>query len=106
MVQLQVDSRPEAGVAFPMRRLPLCVTAAQVQERFLLDVTREEELCADAMLCVVVDAKCGDVIGLHTLGRGLFNPASLPPTLERCRATAAALTQQLERELAIKERGR
>mmetsp|Transcript_118357 Transcript_118357/g.315000 ORF Transcript_118357/g.315000 Transcript_118357/m.315000 type:complete len:287 (-) Transcript_118357:97-957(-) len=102
VVQLTVDDRPEAGRAFPLRRLPLCVTVAQLQGRLLLDVTAEEELCADAMLCVVVDAKCGDVLGLHKLGRGLFDVASLPVMLERCKATAAALMQQLERELALK----
>lgn len=102
VVQLKVDDRPEVGVAFPLRRLPLCVTVAQLQGRFLLDVTVEEELCSDSMLCVVVDAKCGDVLGLRKLGRGLFDLASLPAMLERCRATAAALVQQLERELAVK----
>lgn len=103
VVQLRVDDRPEMGTPFPLRRLPLCVTVAQIQDRFLLDVTSEEELCADAMLCVVVDAKAGDIIGLHKLGSGLFDIAGLPSMLERCRATAAALIQQLERELALKD---
>lgn len=105
LVQLKVDNRPEVGTPFPLRRLPLCVTVAQLQGRFLLDVTLEEELCADAMLCVVVDAKCGDTIGVHKLGRGLFDVALLPAMLERCKATAAALVQQLERELALKDQG-
>lgn len=100
VVQLRVDDRPEMGTPFPLRRLPLCVTVAQIQDRFLLDVTSEEELCADAMLCVVVDVKGGDVIGLHKLGRGLFDVATLPSMLERCRATAAALMKQLEMELS------
>lgn len=103
VVQLQVDDRPEMGTPFPLKRLPLCVTVAQIQDRFLFDVTAEEELCADAVLCVVVDAKCGDVIGLHKLGRGLFDIVALPSILERCRATAAALVQQLETELALKD---
>ncbi|CAE8599144.1 unnamed protein product, partial [Polarella glacialis] len=102
-VQLKVDDRPEAGVPFPLKKLPLCVTVAQIQDRFLLDVTSQEELCADAMLCIVVDAKTGDVIGLHKLGRGLFDVASLPAMTERCRATAAALIQQLDRELSLKD---
>lgn len=102
VVQLKVDDRPEAGRAFPLLRLPLCVTVAQLQGRMLLDVTAEEELCADAMLCVVVDAKRGDVLGLHKLGRGLFDVSSLPVMLEHCTATAAALMQQLERELGVK----
>lgn len=101
-VQLRVDDRPEMGTPFPLRKIPLCVTVAQINGKFLFDVTPEEEVCADAMICVVVDAKCGDVIGLHKLGRGLFDIASLPPMLERCRATAAALIQQLEREMALK----
>jgi len=101
-VQLRVDDRPEMGTPFPLRKMPLCVTVAQINGQFLFDVTPEEEVCADAMICVVVDAKCGDVIGLHKLGRGLFDIASLPPMLERCRATAAALIQQLEREMALK----
>lgn len=103
VVQLRVDDRPEVGTPFPLRRLPLCVTVAQIQDRFLFDVTSEEELCADAMLCVVVDAKCGEIIGLHKLRRGLFDMAALPPMLQRCRATAAALMQQLDRELAFKD---
>lgn len=103
VVQLRVDDRPEAGTPFPLRRLPLCVTVAQLGQRFLFDVTSDEELCADAMLCVVVDAKTGEVFGLHKLGRGLFDLAALPPMLERCRAAAAALMQQLERELALKD---
>lgn len=102
-MQLRVDDRPEVGTPFPLRRLPLCVTVAQIQDRFLFDVTSEEELCADAMLCVVIDAKCGEIIGLHKLRRGLFNLAALPAMLERCRATAAALVQQLERELDLKD---
>jgi len=104
VVQLRVDDRPEMGTPFPLRRLPLCVTVAQIQDRFLFDVTSEEELCADATLCVVVDAKVGDVIGVHKLGGGLFDAAALPSMLERCRATAAVLIQQLERELALKDR--
>ena len=64
-VQLKVDDRPEAGLRFPLKQLPLCVTVAQLGGKFLMDVTAEEELCADAMLCVVVDGKTGDIIGLH-----------------------------------------
>lgn len=103
VVQLRVDDRPEMGTHFPMKRLPLCVTVAQIRDRFLFDVTSEEELCADALLCVVIDAKVGDVIGIHKLGRGLFDISALPSMLQRCRATAAALQQQLERELALKD---
>lgn len=103
VTQLQVDDRPEVGTPFPLQRLPLCVTVAQVRDRFLFDVTSEEELCADALLCVVVDAKAGDVIGLHKLSRGLFDISALPSMLQRCRATAAALIQQLERELSLKD---
>lgn len=101
--QLQVDDRPEVGTPFPMRRLPLCVTVAQVAQQFLFDITSEEELCADAILCVVVDANTGEIMGLHKLGKGIFDVASLPTMLERCRATAAALIQQLERELSLKD---
>jgi len=102
-VQLKVDDRPEAGIPFPLRKLPLCVTVAQLQDRFLFDVTSEEEMCADAVLCVVVDGKTGDVIGLHKLGHGLFDVATLPAMLERCRATAAALIKQLDQELSLKD---
>eukprot|EP00434_Breviolum_minutum_P024553 symbB.v1.2.021688.t1/scaffold1889.1/size97066/3 len=102
-VQLKVDDRPEAGLRFPMKQLPLCVTVAEISGKFLMDVTSEEEMCAEAMLCVVVDGKTGDIIGLHKLGRGLFDVSALPLMLERCRATAAALAQQLERELSLKE---
>jgi len=103
-VQLKVDDRPEMGTRFPLKKTPLCVTVTQINGQFLFDVTREEEVCADAMICVVVDAKCGDVIGLHKLGRGLFDIASLPSMLERCRATAAALIQQLDREMELKDK--
>jgi len=103
-VQLKVDDRPEVGTAFPLKKTPLCVTVAQVQDRFLLDVTSEEEVCADAMICVVVDGKRGDVIGLHKLGRGLFNVASLPGILARCKNTAAALARELDRELALRQK--
>jgi len=102
-VQLKVDDRPEAGLRFPMKQLPLCVTVAEISGKFLMDVTSEEEMCAEAMLCVVVDGKTGDIIGLHKLGRGLFDVSALPLMVERCRATAAALAQQLERELSLKE---
>lgn len=100
--QIRVDDRPEVGTPFPLKRLPLCVTVAQIQQRFLFDVTWEEELCADAMLCVVVDARCGDVMGLHKIGRGLFDLSAVPSMLQRCRAAAATLVQQLQRELADK----
>lgn len=103
-VHLKVDDRPEAGLRFPLRKLPLCVTVAQIQDMFLLDVTSDEEVCADAMLCVVVDGKTGDVIGMQKLGRGLFDMATVPPMLDRCRATAGSLVQQLERELSLKDR--
>lgn len=102
-VQLKVDDRPEAGMRFPMKQLPLCVTVAEISGKFLMDVTSEEEMCAEAMLCVVVDGKTGDVIGLHKLGRGLVDVSAMPAMLERCRATAAALAQQLDRELSRKE---
>ncbi|CAL1127127.1 unnamed protein product [Cladocopium goreaui] len=95
-VQLKVDDRPEAGMRFPMKQLPLCVTVAEISGKFLMDVTSEEEMCAEAMLCVVVDGKTGDVIGLHKLGRGLVDVSAMPAMLERCRATAAALAQQPE----------
>lgn len=98
MVQLKVDDRPEVGTPIPLQRLPLCVTVAQVKDQFLIDVTNEEKMCADASICVVVDARKGDVIGLQKLGRGMFDVATLPSMLERCRAAAAALMQQLERE--------
>lgn len=101
-IQLKVDDRPEMGTPFPLKKIPLCVTVTQIAGQFLFDVTPEEEACADAMICVVVDAKLGDIIGLHKLGRGLFDIASLPPMLERCRATAAALMQQVDRELTLK----
>ncbi|CAK9070050.1 Exosome complex component RRP42 (Exosome component 7) (Ribosomal RNA-processing protein 42) (p8), partial [Durusdinium trenchii] len=100
-VQLKVDDRPEAGLRFPMKQLPLCVTVAQISGKFLMDVTSEEEICAEAMLCVVVDGKTGDIIGLHKLGRGLFDVSALPSMLERCRGTAAVLVQQLDRELSL-----
>merc|ERR1712230_31047 len=100
-VKLKVDDRPEMGTPFPLKKIPLCATVAQINSRFLFDVTPEEETCSDAMICVVVDAKTGDIVGLHKLGRGLFDVASLPSMLERCRATAAALMQQLEREIAL-----
>lgn len=101
-MQLKVDDRPELGTPFPLKKWPLCVTVAQLQGHFLFDVTSEEEVCADAMLCVVVNAKCGEVIGLHKLGRGLFDVAALPSMLQRCRATAAALIRQLEQKRALK----
>lgn len=100
-VQLRVDERPEMGTPFPLNKKPLCVTVAQINGQLLFDITPEEEACADAMICVVVDAKRGDVCGLHKLGRGLFDMAVLPSMLERCRATAAALSQQLDREMAL-----
>lgn len=100
--QLAVDDRPEVGVPFPLKKLPLCITVAQLGEEFLLDVTHEEESCANAMLCVVVDGKCGSVIGMHKLGRGLYDISAVPPMLEKCKATAAALIQQLNRELSLK----
>jgi exosome complex component RRP42 len=100
-VQLKVDDRPEMGTPFPMKKTPLCVTVAQINGQYLFDVTPEEEACSDATICVVVDAKSGNIIGLHKLGSGLFNMASLPSMLERCRATAAALIQQLDREVAL-----
>lgn len=99
-VQLKVDDRPEMGRPIPLRRSPLCVTVSQIKDTFLMDVTQEEESCADASICVVVDVASGDVMGMHKLGRGLFDMSALPTMLERCRATAASLTQQLERELA------
>jgi len=102
--RLQVDPRPEVGSKFPMRRLPLCVTVAQIQQRFLFDITSDEEQCADAIVCVIVDAMCGEVVGLHKLGRGLFELAALPSMLERCRAAAGVLMLQLERELALSEK--
>eukprot|EP00929_Paragymnodinium_shiwhaense_P077752 TRINITY_DN40102_c0_g1_i1.p1 TRINITY_DN40102_c0_g1~~TRINITY_DN40102_c0_g1_i1.p1 ORF type:complete len:288 (-),score=65.21 TRINITY_DN40102_c0_g1_i1:213-1076(-) len=105
LTQLRVDDRPEVGKPFPLKRLPLCVTVAQVKDRFLLDVTAEEELCADALLCVVVDGKSGEVIGMHQIGRGLFNAALLPLMLERCRAVAGALVCQMEREMVFKSKG-
>jgi len=86
-VQLRVDDRPEMGTPFPLKKTPLCVTVAQLQGCSLFDVTPEEEACADAMLCVVVDVKSGDIIGLHKLGPGLFDMSSLPAMLGRCRAT-------------------
>jgi len=101
--RLLIDERPEVGSPFPLLKLPLCVTVAQIKQRFLFDVTSEEELCADAKLCVVVDGKTGEVVGLHKLGRGLFDLAVLPPMLERCRAAAASLLQQLDRELPMKD---
>lgn len=101
VVQLRVDDRLGVGPLFPLKRVPLCVTVSQIRDRFLFDVTKEEELCTEAMICVVVDAKTGDVTGLHKLGRGLFDTSSLPAMLERCKATAAALMQQMERELAL-----
>eukprot|EP00438_Fugacium_kawagutii_P000157 Skav233089 [mRNA] locus=scaffold986:55845:59343:- [translate_table: standard] len=86
-----------------MKQLPLCVTVAEISGKFLMDVTSEEEMCAEAMLCVVVDGKTGDVIGLHKqlghverLGRGLFDMSAMPAMLERCKATAAVLAQQWE----------
>lgn len=101
-VQLRVDDRPELGVCFPLRKMPLCVTVAQIQDRFILDVTLEEEICADALLCVVVDARSGDIAGIHKLGRGLFDLAALPAAVEHCRATASLMMQQLEREMKSK----
>jgi len=101
-IQLKVDDRPETGMMFPLRKMPLCVTVAQIQDQFFLDVTLEEEICAEAMLAVVVDGKTGDIIGLHKIGRGLLDVCALPCMLERCKATAAALVTQLERELALK----
>jgi len=101
-MQLKVDDRPENGIPFPLKKMPLCVTVAQFDDKFLLDVTAEEESCADAMMCVVVDARSGDIMGLSKLGRGLFNPNSLPSMFGRCRATAAALVQQFERVVPLK----
>merc|ERR1712039_190187 len=98
-VQLKVDDRPEVGTPFPLRKMPICVTIAQLQDRFILDVTLEEELCADALLCVVVDGRTGDVVGMHKLGRGLFDLAALPSALEHCKATATIMMQQLKREV-------
>merc|ERR1711874_550984 len=103
-MNLVVDDRPEEGTPFPLKQLPLFVTVAQIRDKFLFDVTLEEECCADAMLCVIVDAKCGNIVGLHKL-RGLFDISTLPEMLKRCKATAAALIQQLERELVIKDVG-
>lgn len=103
--QLKVDDRPEMGQPIPLRRSPLCVTVSQIKDRFLLDVTPEEEICADASLCVVVDAKRGDVVGMHKMGRGLFDTSSMPIMLERCKATAASLMKQLDQELATHEAG-
>lgn len=103
-VQLSVDDRPEVGTAFPLKKLPLCVTVAQVGKRLLLDVTPEEELCAEALMCVVVDGKCGAVVGMHQLGRGLLDPSLVPSMLEHSRAAAAAIVQQLEAEAVMADK--
>lgn len=99
--KLAVDDRPGIGKPFPLRKLALCVTVAQIGERFLLDVTTEEEGCAEAMLCIVIDASKSEVIGVHKLGRGLFDASSIPEMLEHCKATASALAGQLEQALDL-----
>eukprot|EP00913_Durusdinium_trenchii_P029577 g27722.t1 len=88
-VQLKVDDRPEAGLRFPTlgRSNPL--------GNGLLYWITWWLAARQAMLCVVVDGKTGDIIGLHKLGRGLFDVSALPSMLERCRGTAAVLVQQL-----------
>mmetsp|Transcript_99403 Transcript_99403/g.207071 ORF Transcript_99403/g.207071 Transcript_99403/m.207071 type:complete len:288 (-) Transcript_99403:64-927(-) len=103
VVQLSVDDRPEMGQPFPITRLPLCVTVAQIGQRFLFDVTSEEELTSDALLCVVVDAQSEEALGIHQLGRGLFEMGALPEMLLRCRAAGAALFKQLQKEIADKD---
>lgn len=96
---LKVDSLPESGTPLKLKKVPLCVTAAQIADKILFDVTAEEELCADAMLCVVVDARSGDIMGISKLGRGLYDLHTMPDMMSRCRAAAASLTEHLEREL-------
>lgn len=100
-VRIAVDDRPSMGKPFPLRKLALLVTVAQIGERFLMDVTNEEEGCAEATLCVAVDGSSGEVMGLHKLGRGLFDMSSVPEMLVHCKATAAALVAQLEQALEL-----
>lgn len=98
-IQMKVDDRPELGTPFPLKKMPFCITVAQLQECLLLDVTNEEELCADSLNLIVVDGKTGEVIGMQKLGRGIFDLNVTPSMLEHCKATAAALMQNIHREV-------
>eukprot|EP00386_Alphamonas_edax_P009984 GDKI01032574.1.p1 GENE.GDKI01032574.1~~GDKI01032574.1.p1 ORF type:complete len:302 (-),score=92.00 GDKI01032574.1:69-974(-) len=99
--QLEVDDRPTTGRRFPVEKFPVCVTVGQICNRYVWDMSLEEEACCEAALLVAVDPQ-GKCVGVHKTGDTTIDAAAVPQVMQQSSRAGVGLIQKLDELLDTK----
>lgn len=99
-VDFDVDPRPEMGHSLPLDEVPICVTVGQIQNRFVWDLSPQEETCSTSRLIVAVDSN-GKCRGIHKAGQSPIRLASLHSALQNSRFVGAQIHKNLLEQVSL-----
>lgn len=99
-VELEVDSDVAAGVPLDLSRVPVCVTLTRIGKHYVVDATREEQLCSSGSLTVAVNS-FGRTTSLEKRGTASLEPAAVFTMLHTARTVGAQLLAAVDKQLAL-----
>ncbi len=99
-VELEVDSDVAAGVPLDLSRVPVCVTLTRIGKHYVVDATREEQLCSSGSLTVAVNSH-GRTTSLEKRGAASLEPAAVFTMLHTARTVGAELLAAVDKQLAL-----
>ena len=96
----EFDVDPDVGAArlLDATGLPICITAWEVDGRFIVDATLEEEMCGSASLTVAAD-RARHICGVCKGGKGTLGPDESRAVVQSVPEIAAVLFERLDEVL-------
>jgi exosome complex component RRP42 len=98
-VELEVDSDVAAGAPLNLARVPVCVTLTRIGKYFVVDATREEQLCSSGSLTVAINAH-GRTTALEKRGSASIDPGTVFSMLHTARTVGMQLLAAVDQQLA------
>ncbi|CDJ28171.1 exosome complex exonuclease, putative [Eimeria mitis] len=93
--------RISAGKPFPIDTVPILITAAQIGDTYLWDLTEVEATCGDSFL-VAAFLPSGACVGLQKFGHVLADCRTLQTTLATSQRLSREVLEDLQRQSEIK----
>ncbi|CDJ37259.1 exosome complex exonuclease, putative [Eimeria tenella] len=100
--KVSCDERIAAGTPYPIDTVPILITAAQIGDTYVWDLTEIEATCGDSFL-VAAFLPSGACVGLQKFGHVLADCRTLQTTLTTSQRLSREILEDLQRQAEMKK---
>nr|CEL66399.1 TPA: exosome complex exonuclease, putative [Neospora caninum Liverpool] len=99
-ISIRCDEREVAGEPFPAEDVPIIVTVGEIANRYVWDMTSNEESACTGRLLVAVSPREHKCVGIQKLGASLVDISTLPTVMVNSQRVCREIFERLDRQVA------